>query len=439
MKIVYLGSPDSCQNNQPEIKNFTNSKNSFIDKKYNTIEQKQELLSLDNTNNFIKSFLKNSNYYINKMKQENTNTDQLSKSSILEIIDYPINKNNEINVPINVNSVGSFIRNSPKIIQGDTDPDIEFNDNDFEIEKKKKIKKTNKEKIYFNINQIKKYFISPKQKKVIKRVNSRNKLKNKINTLNKTPNNFFRKTTEIKLKKKNNLENFKNGFKNDKKAGIFHLKNKNNHNKNKSKEKYTSNKQSKEYIKSLIKIENNDTKIFNNCNSIFEILNETLKGEKTDANTCTNNSSNKINSSKISTITKSKKWQKIKPNKNPVIIYFPKENTHLRSKKNIFKNGSSKRIKNYKLNNPFENIINSSRIYLNHEGSNTSNGKKKKKINLGNNSLRSSKKSSNYNTNYKNTINKSNNSGKKNISKLQFYSPKLKKKLNIKNFIYKNQ
>ena len=411
MKIFYLGQSNSCRNNQPELRRSLNTPNIITNQKYNTLEQKKELLSLNN-NNKSNHFLKNENYYVKKIKQENCNSDMLSKSSILEIIEYPSNKIIDCDVKKNDNFLRSFIRNSPKIIKGDTDQDIELDDNDFEIEKKKN-KKTNNDEIYFNANQVKKYFISPKQKKVIKRANSRNRLKNKINTINKSPNRYFKKTTDIKLKKKKSLENIiKNRLKIDKLAEIFPFENENNNNnnrnKNKSKEKYASNKSYKEYNKSSsrTKIENNDQKIYSN--SIFEILNETIRGEKTDVNNYSNNSSNKINNSKISTCTKSKKSQQIKPDKNSIIIYFPKKNKHLKSKKNIFMNGSPKIFKNYKLNNPFENMINSSRIYFNHYESNTSNNKKNKIINLRDSFLRSSKNSSNSDASYKNKISKSN-------------------------------
>ena len=441
MKIFYLGPSNSARNNQPEIRRSLNTPNIITNQKFNTVEQQKELISLNNNNNNNKSnhFLKNENNYVKKIIQENCNSDMLSKSSILEVIEYPSNKFIDCDIKKNDNFLRSFIRNSPKIIQGDTDPDIELDENDFEIEKKKK-KKTDKDKIYFNANQIKKYFISPKIQKFNQRINSRNKLKNKINTLNKSPNSNFKKTTDVKLKKKKSSENIiKNRLKIEKLAEIFSFENKNNNNnhiKNKSKEKYASNKSNKEYNKSTsrTKIENNDQKIYSNCNSIFEILNETIKGEKTDINNYTNNSSNKINNSKISTCTKSKKSQQIKPDKNSIIIYFPKKNIHLKSKKNIFMNVSPKKFKNYKLNNPFENIINSSRIYFNHYENNTSNIKKNKIINLRDSFLRSSKNSSNNDANNKNKISKSNNADKKNIFKLKFGSPKIRQKTKYEKF-----
>ena len=352
---------------------------------YSSQKSNQSILNKDIFSMHHKNRNYNQNLFFKLMKEENPIFDFDTKSSILEIIDYPITKSNEL-IEKKKNLIIPDTGKYRGEVKGDNDSDIELNEKDFEINTEKNV--------IIPHTKIRKNNVNKKSKKFISKspgMESRKSVKNKIienlniNQYDKNKSNLDSnsKVSKIHLGKKSNI--------------IFNT-NKKNQSKEKSRKinisKYSSNFCFKKKEK-----DNNNIK-YNNCLSTFGILNGTKE----------NNNNENMKSAKI-----------LESGKDSISIYFLRDKK-IYKKENIFFRTSHKSNKMLKLNNPFENLINNPNLlerkkkYL----------KKKIRVVEGN-SLKSNKNINKSNIKSKN-INKANGIFiKDNNRRLNFRSPKSRK------------
>ena len=352
---------------------------------YSSQKSNQSILNKDILSMHHKNRNYNQNLFFKLMKEENPIFDFDTKSSILEIIDYPITKSNEL-IEKKKNLIIPDTGKYRGEVKGDNDSDIELNEKDFEINTEKNV--------IIPHTKIRKNNVNKKSKKFISKspgMESRKSVKNKIienlniNQYDKNKSNLDSnsKVSKIHLGKKSNI--------------IFNT-NKKNQSKEKSRKinisKYSSNFCFKKKEK-----HNNNIK-YNNCLSTFGILNGTKE----------NNNNENMKSAKI-----------LESGKDSISIYFLRDKK-IYKKENIFFRTSHKSNKMLKLNNPFENLINNPNLlerkkkYL-----------KKKIMAVEGNSLKSNKNFNNSNIKSKN-INRANGIFiKDNNGRLNFPSPKSRK------------
>ena len=352
---------------------------------YSSQKSNQSILNKDIFSMHHKNRNYNQNLFFKLMQEENPIFDFDTKSSILEIIDYPITKSNEL-IEKKKNLIIPDTGKYRGEVKGDNDSDIELNEKDFEINTEKNV--------IIPHTKIRKNNVNKKSKKFISKspgMESRKSVKNKIienlniNQYDKNKSNLDSnsKVSKIHLGKKSNI--------------IFNA-NKKNQSKEKSRKinisKYSSNFCFKKKEK-----HNNNIK-YNNCLSTFGILNGTKE----------NNNNENMKSAKI-----------LESGKDSISIYFLRDKK-IYKKENIFFRTSHKSNKMLKLNNPFENLINNPNLlerkkkYL-----------KKKILVVEGNSLKSNKNINKSNIKSKN-INKANGIFiKDNNRRLNFRSPKSRK------------
>ena len=301
-----------------------NKNSQCLPKKSKHIIRKLDFLSLQSK----KRNSNNKNLYIKLIKGENSSFDFDTKNSILEIIDYPITKNNGI-FETKQNSIISYTNNHPSEIKGDDDSDIEFSEKDFEINTKKNI-------IIPHI-KIKKNVINKK----------------KIKIISKSPDIRIRKSANSEIIKNLNINlYYKNKCNLDSDSKIYNKHLLNNSNiifntckKHQSKQKSIKVNTNKYSSNLFFKNEDKNSNIkYNNIkynyHSIFEILNETKKNIKEESK---------------------KSPKKLKTDKKSISIYFLKENKIIKKENEYFRT-SPKCTKIIKLKNPFQNLINNQNL-----------------------------------------------------------------------------